>query len=121
MLVEISEGEISISGFNEDLTDDLIRGVVDAERLSSVPVPPHPFSGVEVIGYCSADASGLRPNCTVEGYEGVIHGPMVIVGLEGEHHRELTFDEAAVYVLEERGPEFLPMLRLDERYRKRGA
>jgi hypothetical protein len=119
MLVEISEGKIAISDFSEEMSDDLIRGVVGAGRLETVPVPPHPFPGVEVIAYCSADARGLRPNCTVEGYEGAIYGPLVIVGLEGESHRELTLDEAAVYVLEDRGADFLPVLRLDPAYRSR--
>jgi hypothetical protein len=111
MWIEIENGELFVSSAPNEV-EDIVHSIVRAERLEVVPLPPHPFPGTEVIAYCSADARGLRPNCTVEGYDGVIYGVLAIFGLDGDMHRNLTDDEVEVFTLDDFGPGTLPRLRV---------
>lgn len=108
MLIEIRDSDFFFSDGYDELDDDLIHQIVEADRLSTVPIPPHPFPGVEVIAYCNADLTGLAPNCLVDGHPDVIYGPLVVVALDGDEHRPLTMEEADAYALKDNGEDELP-------------
>jgi hypothetical protein len=73
-----------------------------------------PLGGAFVF-HCSADASHLPPNCTVEGLagSGMICGPLVIVavGTDGLD-RSIAYHECSVFAMDQsEDPEGIPHLR----------
>lgn len=68
--------------------------------LEAVPLPP--TTGMTVIAYCNGDRirQGLGANCYVLGLRYPVPGPLVVVGVEGDHHRSLTPDEVEAFSLQ---------------------
>mgnify|MGYP001312030543 CR=1 FL=1 len=81
-------------------------------RVETVPVPSV-IEGRDLVGYCNADASNLRPTCRVEGYKGVIFGPLVVVGVDEEGGlRPMDFQkECGFFELIYEEGEVFPILR----------
>lgn len=114
MFLKVDDGMLHVMTQYEPLESRGLKHVQSlvGGKVEAVPIPSV-IEGKELIGYCNSDASGLRPTCRVEGYEGVIYGPLIVVGVDDEGAlRPMAFkEECGLFELAHEDGEFFPILR----------